>query len=203
MLAPLHCFCRSLETYLLGLGVLLLGKKLVGERSLQILLPRPFLSILNVLERMFKSYLESSSQTEDAVVCLLGRKTLEGKQDSLGLFGDQIIGPANESIISRAPLQTQELIWRKDRSRREWQSQSVALQAACLEENQSYLKPSCLYPAALPYQLAIGIINLFSQGRLRIWFVRDGADIVLSKVSSSIGPVCSRMNVRVTKCKIA
>jgi hypothetical protein len=39
-----------------------------------------------------QTYLDSPSKAEDAVVCFLLRKTLECKQDSLGLFGDQIIG---------------------------------------------------------------------------------------------------------------
>lgn len=37
-------------------------------------------------------YLESSAETEDTVVGLLWRETLEGEKDSLGLFWDQVIG---------------------------------------------------------------------------------------------------------------
>lgn len=41
-----------------------------------------------------QTYLDSSSETEDTVVCLLLRKTFEGEQDILGLFRNQIIGSA-------------------------------------------------------------------------------------------------------------
>jgi hypothetical protein len=37
-------------------------------------------------------YLESSSKSVDTIVCLLRWKTLECEEDSLGLFGDQVIG---------------------------------------------------------------------------------------------------------------
>jgi hypothetical protein len=37
-------------------------------------------------------YLECAAETEDTVVGLLRREALEGCEDSLGLFGDQIIG---------------------------------------------------------------------------------------------------------------
>jgi hypothetical protein len=45
---------------------------------------------------------------------------------------------------------------------------------AALRGRSSYLKPSCLYPAALQYQFAIGVIQLFSHGRFKMKFVRDG-----------------------------
>lgn len=41
-----------------------------------------------------------------------------------------------------------------------------------------YLRPSFLYPAASVYQLARGVIQRLSQGRLMMKFVRDGWDIV-------------------------
>src|SRR4051812_1599768 len=37
--------------------------------------------------------LESAAHAEDTVVGLLGRETLEGEEDDLGLLGDEIIGP--------------------------------------------------------------------------------------------------------------
>jgi hypothetical protein len=52
-----------------------------------------------------RSYLESSSQTEDAVVCLLLGETLERLQDRLVFFGNQVIGSAraqsSKSVMSR------------------------------------------------------------------------------------------------------
>jgi hypothetical protein len=75
------------DPYLLGLCVLVLGKKLVGKRCLQnVSLDR------HNAELDVRAHLESSSKTEDTVVGLLLGKTLEGQEDLLGLFGDQIIG---------------------------------------------------------------------------------------------------------------
>jgi hypothetical protein len=45
-----------------------------------------------------QTYLDSSSKTEDAIVCLLLWKTLEREQDGLGFFGDQIISPARQQL---------------------------------------------------------------------------------------------------------
>jgi hypothetical protein len=42
----------------------------------------------------------------------------------------------------------------------------------------AYLNPSCLYPAALQYQLASGFIQRWSHGRLLIKGASDGADMV-------------------------
>lgn len=42
---------------------------------------------------VWKSYLESSSKTEDTVVCLLRRETLQRLEDKVALFGDQVILP--------------------------------------------------------------------------------------------------------------
>lgn len=39
------------------------------------------------------TYLEGPAQTEDAVVGLLGRKTLDGLLDDVVFLGDQVIGP--------------------------------------------------------------------------------------------------------------
>ena len=41
-----------------------------------------------------------------------------------------------------------------------------------------YLRPSFLYPAALAYQLANGIIHRFNHGLLTMYPASDGADIV-------------------------
>lgn len=112
-----------------------------------------------------KTYLEGSSKTEDTVVCLLLRKTLEGKQDSLGLFGDQVIG----SVIVQSSA---ELIQRAKSIER-----LIAIAEKCRRRCPgvcSYLNPSFLYPAALQYQLANGVIHLFSQGRFTMKFVMDG-----------------------------
>lgn len=81
--------------------MLLLGKQLVGERAL------PTINSCDIcLLVPPKSYLESSSQTEDTVVGLLGGKTLEGKENSLGLFRDQIIGSAHSDVLAKALLGT-------------------------------------------------------------------------------------------------
>ena len=47
------------------------------------------------------SYLESSSEAVDTVVCLLLRKTFEGEENSLGFFGDQIIGSAKRRSLAK------------------------------------------------------------------------------------------------------
>ena len=36
--------------------------------------------------------LESAAHAEDAVVGLLGRETLEGEKNNIGLFGNEIVG---------------------------------------------------------------------------------------------------------------
>lgn len=48
-----------------------------------------------------------------------------------------------------------------------------------------YLKPSDLYPAALLYQLAIGVNQVLSHGRLMTKLTREGCDIVVGCVCCS------------------
>lgn len=101
--------------------------------------------------------LESSSKAEDTIVCLLLGKTLEGKENSLGLFGDQIIGSAQYNNISKKlflflPYHETQLV----------PSQSPQTMLG----RYPYLKPSFLYPAAFPYQLARGVNTFLSHGRL-------------------------------------
>lgn len=57
-------------------------------------------SVMHIAFKLFVPYLESSTQTEDTVVGFLRGKTLESKEDSLGLFGDQIICPAQQNILA-------------------------------------------------------------------------------------------------------
>lgn len=45
------------------------------------------------------SYLERAAHSEDTVVSLLGRKTLESKLDGLGLLRDQVIGPTEREVL--------------------------------------------------------------------------------------------------------
>jgi hypothetical protein len=66
------------DPYLLGLCVLVLGKKLVGKRCLQIISLNGSIAGLDM-----KTHLESSSKTEDTVVGLLLGKTLESQEDLL------------------------------------------------------------------------------------------------------------------------
>lgn len=42
----------------------------------------------------------------------------------------------------------------------------------------AYLRPSCLYPAALQYQLESGFIQRCSHGRLLMKGASDGADMI-------------------------
>lgn len=44
-----------------------------------------------------KTNLESSADTEDTVVGLLGGKTLDGSLDGVVLFGDQVVEPVGVS----------------------------------------------------------------------------------------------------------
>jgi len=62
------------DPYLLGLCVLVLGKKLVGKRCLQNINLGGYIAGLDM-----GAHLESSSKTEDTVVGLLLGKTLEGQ----------------------------------------------------------------------------------------------------------------------------
>jgi hypothetical protein len=76
--------------------VLILWEKLVGERALNLIS-----QLTTETVRKCGSCLKSSSKAVDTVVCLLLRKTLQSKEDSLGLFGDQIIGPVAYSISAQ------------------------------------------------------------------------------------------------------
>jgi len=42
---------------------------------------------------------------------------------------------------------------------------------------EAYLRPSFLYPAALQYQFANGVIHLLSHGRFTMKFVSEGEDM--------------------------
>jgi hypothetical protein len=59
---------------------------------------------------------------------------------------------------------------------------AVSLRAA-------YLRPSCLYPAALQYQLASGFIQRCSHGRLLIKGASDGADMLFGGSRRGCGGV--------------
>ena len=45
-----------------------------------------------------KAYLESAAQTENAVIRLLWRETLDGGEDDFGLLWDQVIGSVFLSV---------------------------------------------------------------------------------------------------------
>ena len=45
-----------------------------------------------------KAYLESAAQTENAVIRLLWRETLDGGEDDFGLLWDQVIGSVFQSV---------------------------------------------------------------------------------------------------------
>ena len=48
-------------------------------------------------------YLHSAAQAEDAVVCVLGLKALEGGLDNVVLLGEQVIGPVRQSALAIHP----------------------------------------------------------------------------------------------------
>lgn len=52
-----------------------------------------------------KINLESSADTEDAVVGLLGGKTLDGSLDGVVLFGDQVVEP--DAVSRRCSIHVQ------------------------------------------------------------------------------------------------
>jgi len=68
--------------------MLFFWQKLMGERGLSEV-NSGNLDKWSVLQAT--AYLESPSKTEDAVVSLFGRKTLERQQNRLGLLGDQVV----------------------------------------------------------------------------------------------------------------
>jgi hypothetical protein len=47
----------------------------------------------------------------------------------------------------------------------------------------TYLKPSALYPAALQYQLARGVIMFFSHGRFTMKLANDGWDMAVARAT--------------------
>lgn len=78
-------------------------------------------------------YLESSAQTEDTVIGLLGSETLEGVLDGVVLLGEQIIGPVHHS---RQPIDSLPAISRPA-------AFSTLLRSAAIS-GAPYLSPSCL-----------------------------------------------------------
>lgn len=78
-------------THLLGLGLLSRGEKGVRDGAL---FPS-FVSLLLLCDiGVFgRANLECSADTEDAVVGLLGRKTLQSSLNNVALLGDQVVGP--------------------------------------------------------------------------------------------------------------
>lgn len=77
-------------SHLLGLGLLSSGKELVGKGALyEEIHGQRRLQVL--ITHNITTNLERSAETEDTVVGLLGRKTLDGGLDSVALFGDQVI----------------------------------------------------------------------------------------------------------------
>jgi hypothetical protein len=86
-------------------------------------------------------------------------KTLEGEENGLGLFGDQIIGSITGNISAQLHLKTQTS---RDAPLNPPHS-LVPARWRC-----PYFNPSFLYPAALAYQLANGITIFLSHGRFTI-----------------------------------
>jgi hypothetical protein len=111
------------------------------------------------LSDSFGSYLERSPQAVDTVVGFLWWETLEGEENSLGLFGDQVIGSLTPSISAQAR--------KNPHTTREGDLNQSQLLSP-VRWRGAYLKPSFLYPAALAYQLANGIIHRLSHGRFKI-----------------------------------
>lgn len=129
------------------------------------------------------THLECSPHTENTVVGLLWRKALQGKENGLGLFRDQIIGPA-QGHVSELPMYPN----------CSFVPSSNPL--SCLRQLlrvQSYLRPSFLYPAASVYQLERGINHLFSHGRLMTWLTRDGCDMVKGVFAGGGGVVGAQL----------
>lgn len=113
-------------------------------------------------------YLHSAAQTEDAVVCVLRLKALEGGLHNVVLFGEQVIGPVKHSALAHRPPRLPCIA--HVFFLRQFLSNAPPPGAA-------YLSPSCLYPAALQYQLASGFIQRCSHGRLLMNGASDGADM--------------------------
>ena len=81
----------TLGTHLRGLGLLVSGKESVGDGAL------PLTYLLGFAPVEYggrgQSNLESTADTEDTVIGLLGGKTLDGLLDILALLRDQVIEP--------------------------------------------------------------------------------------------------------------
>lgn len=52
------------------------------------------------------AYLESAAEAENAVIGLLGRETLDGLENDVGLLGDEVIGSAAQLVSFLAPSMT-------------------------------------------------------------------------------------------------
>lgn len=144
---------KSSPSYLFRCCLFLFGQKLMCERALQMLVSEYAMPLISS-----NTHLDSPAKTENTIVRLLGGKTLEGEKNSLGLLGNQIIGSVVQisAQIPSTPAPSPRLI-----------PQSLLVKDA-------YLNPSCLYPAALQYQLAIGVIILRSHDLFLTKLARDG-----------------------------
>jgi hypothetical protein len=83
-----------LGTHLRGLGLLVGGKESVGDGALQLTYWLGFAPV--EYGGRGQSNLESTADTEDTVIGLLGGKTLDGLLDILALLRDQVIEPSCE-----------------------------------------------------------------------------------------------------------
>ena len=81
-----------LGTHLLGLDLLVGGKKSVGDGALQLTHLLAFAPV--GYGGRDRANLEGAADAEDTVVSLLGGKTLDGLLDVLALLGDQVIEPS-------------------------------------------------------------------------------------------------------------
>lgn len=45
------------------------------------------------------AYLESAAEAENAVIGLLGRETLDGLENDVGLLGDEVIGSVTHELL--------------------------------------------------------------------------------------------------------
>lgn len=89
------------RTHLLGLGLLVRGEESVRDRALQLRRVLAFWGRTDKRERRLGgTNLDGTADTEDTVVGLLGRQTLDGLLDSLALLGDQVIEPMANGLVT-------------------------------------------------------------------------------------------------------
>ena len=93
-----------------------------------------------------------------------------------------VVDALRQAGLFRSPQVSSRRLYKKTRSALKNKSclETPLLRGEYLSDNGlaiTHFRPSCLYPAAFLYQLAMGTIHRCSHGRFMIAFAKEGADM--------------------------